>query len=311
MQTPSSSFIKNESGFLRVEISSSSLHSSIVSYLTQSLFINTKSLSHCCYSVPKSCLTLVIPWTVALQAPLPMGFPRQKYWSGLRFPSPGDLPKLSIYPVLLTGRRTLTTEILGMPTGKVQSLSRVQLFGTPRTADARLPCPSLSLRICSNSCSLSQWCHPPTSSSVVPISSCSQSFLALESFPMSQLFSSGDQSIGASASTLFHPMNIYCWFSLGLTDLMSLSTTELSSVFSSTAIWKHLFWGALPSLWFNSHMPTWLLLKTITLTIWNFFFNDSLFTIFSLHQERCLLGPKKHTYLLIFFIKSISHSYSC
>ena len=181
----------------------------------------------------------------------------------------------------------------------------------PRTADARLPCPSLSLRICSNSCSLSQWCHSPTSSSVVPISSCSQSFLALESFPMSQLFSSGDQSIGASASTLFLPMNIYCWFSLGLTDLMSLSTTELSSVFSSTAIWKHLFWGALPSLWFNSHMPTWLLLKTITMTIWNFFFNDSLFTIFSLHQERCLLGPKKHTYLLIFFIKSISHSYSC
>ena len=130
MQTPSSSFIKNESGFLRVEISSSSLHSSVVSYLTQSLFINTKSLSHCCCSVPKSCLTLVIPWTVALQAPLPMGFPRQKYWSGLRFPSPGDLPKLSIYPVLLTGRRTLTTEILGMPTGKVQSLSRVQVFGT-------------------------------------------------------------------------------------------------------------------------------------------------------------------------------------
>ena len=87
---------------------------------------------------------------------------------------------------------------------------------------ARLPCPSLSPRVCSNSCPLSQWCHPTISSSVVPFSSCPQSFPASGSFPMSQLFPSGGQSIGASASTSVLPMNIQGWFPLGWSGLISL-----------------------------------------------------------------------------------------
>ena len=101
----------------------------------------------------------------------------------------------------------------------------------------RLACPSLSPRVCSNSCPLSLWCHPTISSSVIPFSSCLQSFRASGSFPMSQLFTSGGQSIGASASIL--PMNIQEWFPLRLTGLISLLSKELSRVFSSTTFQKH------------------------------------------------------------------------
>ena len=82
---------------------------------------------------------------------------------------------------------------------------------------ARLPCPSATLRAYSNSCLLSQWCHPTISSSVVPFSSCLQSFPASGSFQMSQFFTSGGQSIGVSASSSVLPMNIQDWFPLGLT----------------------------------------------------------------------------------------------
>ena len=116
----------------------------------------------------------------------------------------------------------------------------------------RLPCPSLSPRICSNSCPLTQWYHLSISSSVTHFSSCPQSFPASVSFPMSQLFASGGQSIGASASVL--PMNIRSWFPLGLTGLSSLLFKELSRVFSSTTVWKHQFFGAQLSLWPNSHI---------------------------------------------------------
>ena len=85
---------------------------------------------------------------------------------------------------------------------------------------ARLPCPSLSPRVCSNSCPLSWWCHSTISSSVVTLSLCSQSFPASGSFSISWLFESGGQSVGASASVL--PMNIQGWFPLGLTGLVSL-----------------------------------------------------------------------------------------
>ena len=93
---------------------------------------------------------------------------------------------------------------------------------------ARLPCPSPSPRACSNSCPWSQWCHPTISSSVVPFSSCLQSFLASESFPMSQLFTPGGQNIGVSASAPVLPMNIQDWFSLGLASLISLHSNMLS-----------------------------------------------------------------------------------
>ena len=125
----------------------------------------------------------------------------------------------------------------------------------------RLPCCSLSPGVCSNSCTLSQWCHPAISSSVVPFSSCPKSLPASESFPMSQLFASGGQSIGVSASATVLPMIIQDWFPLGWTGLISLQSKGLSSVFSSTTIRKHWFFGAWPSSCSNSHICTWLLEK--------------------------------------------------
>ena len=128
--------------------------------------------------------------------------------------------------------------------------------------NTRLPCPSPSSRACSNSCPSSQWCHPTISSSVVPLSSCLQSFPASGSFLMSWLFTSDGQIIGVSASASVLPMNIQDWFPLGLTDLISLLCKWLSGVFSSTTIWKHQFFGAQPSLWSHSHIHTWLLEKS-------------------------------------------------
>ena len=92
---------------------------------------------------------------------------------------------------------------------------------------ARLPCPSLSPRACSNSRPLSQWCHPTISSFVIPLSSCLQSFPASGSFPMSQLIASDGQSIRASTSESVLPMNIQDWFPFGLTGLISLQSKGL------------------------------------------------------------------------------------
>ena len=105
-----------------------------------------------------------------------------------------------------------------------------------RLQHTRLPCPSPTPRPCSNSCSLSQQCHPTISSSVVPFSSCLQSFPAAGSFPTSQFFASDGQSIGASASASVLPMNIQDWFPLGLTGLISLQSKGFSKVFSHTTV---------------------------------------------------------------------------
>ena len=134
----------------------------------------------------------------------------------------------------------------------VPSHSRVLLFSTPWSTARRLPCPSLSPGACSNSYPLSRWCHPTISSSVVPFSSCLQSFPASGSFPMNLLFAAGGQSIGASASASVLPKNIQGWFPLGLTSLISLRSKGLSRVFSSTTIRKHQFFGTQPALWSNS-----------------------------------------------------------
>ena len=112
----------------------------------------------------------------------------------------------------------------------------------------RLPCPSLTSGAYSNSCPLSRWCHPTTSSSVTPFSSHLQSFPASGDFPVSQFFASGGQSIGVSASTSVFPMNIQDWFPLGLTGLISLQSKGLSRVFSNTTVQKHQFFGAQLSL---------------------------------------------------------------
>jgi len=123
---------------------------------------------------------------------------------------------------------------------------------------ARLPCRSPTPRACSNSCPSSWWCHPTTSSSVVPFSFCLQSFPASGSFPVSQFFASGDQSIGVSASASVLPMNIKDWFPLGLTGLIFLQSKGLSKVFSNTTVQKHQFFSTQLSLWSNSHNHPWL-----------------------------------------------------
>ena len=105
----------------------------------------------------------------------------------------------------------------------------------------RAPCQLPAPRAHPNSCPLSQWCHPTISSSVVPFSSCSQSFLASGSFPMSQLFSSGGQSIGVSASASVFPVNTQDWSPLGWTGWISLQSKGLSRVFSNTTVQKHQF----------------------------------------------------------------------
>ena len=126
---------------------------------------------------------------------------------------------------------------------------------------ARPPCPSPPSGAYSNSCPLSRWCHPTISSSVIPFSSCLQSFPVSGSFLMSWFFASGGQSIGASASASVLPMNIQDWFPLGWTGWSSLQYKGLSRVFSNTTIQKHQFFGAQLSLWSNSHIHTWLLEK--------------------------------------------------
>ena len=113
---------------------------------------------------------------------------------------------------------------------------------------ARLPCASPTPGACSNSCPSSQWCHPTISPSVIPFSSCLQSFPASGSLPMSHFFISGSQSIGASASAFVLLMNIQDWFSLGLTGLISLQSKGLSRVFSNTTVQKHQFFGIQLSL---------------------------------------------------------------
>ena len=148
-----------------------------------------------------------------------------------------------------------------MPISSVQFSHSVMLESSwPQGLQhTRLPCPSPNPRAYPNSCPSSRWCHPTISSCVIPFSSCLQSFLASGSFPMSQFFPPGSQSIWASASVL--PMNIQAWFPWGLTGLISLQSKGLSRVFSNTTVQKHQFFSTQLSLWSNSHIYTWLLEK--------------------------------------------------
>ena len=127
----------------------------------------------------------------------------------------------------------------------VQLLSNVWLFVTPWTEAHTLPCPSPFPKVCSNSCPSSQWCHPTISSSVIPISSCLQSFPASRSFPMIWLLSSGGRCIEVSASASVHSMKIQCWFPLRLPSLILLSQ-GLSRVFSITIVRRHQFFSTQP-----------------------------------------------------------------
>ena len=107
----------------------------------------------------------------------------------------------------------------------------------------RPPCPSPNPGVHSDSCPSSQWCHPAISSSVIPFSSCPQSLPASESFPMSQLFTSGGQSTGVSALASFLPKNTQGWSPLEWTVWISLQSKGLSRVFSNTTVQKHQFFA--------------------------------------------------------------------
>ena len=139
---------------------------------------------------------------------------------------------------------------------------------------SRLLCPTLSPRVCLNSCPLSQWCHPTISSSVAPFS-CPQFSPASGSFPMSQLFASGGQSIRVSASTLVLPMNIQDWFPLGWTGWISLQSKGLSGV-SPAPHFKSINSSALSFL-YSSTLTCIHTEKTITLTRWTFVSKVSVF----------------------------------
>ena len=158
---------------------------------------------------------------------------------------------------------------------------------------ARPPCPSPTCGACSNSCPSSWWCHPTISSSLLFLSSCLQSFPASGSFPMSQFFASGGQSIGVSASASVLPMNIQDWFPLGLTDLISLQSKGLFQCHSSKAsILRHSAFFIVQL----SH-PYVTTGKITALTIWAFiskatflFFNMlSRFVIAFIPRSKCLL----------------------
>ena len=114
-----------------------------------------------------------------------------------------------------------------------------------------------------NPCPSSPWCHPAISSSVVPFSSCPQSFPASGSFQMSQPFASGSQNIGVSASTSVLPKNTQDWFPSGWTGWISMQSKGLSRVFSNTTVQKHQFISAQLSLESNSHVHTWPLEKPL------------------------------------------------
>ena len=126
---------------------------------------------------------------------------------------------------------------------------------------ARPPCPSPTPGVHSNSRPSSRWCHPAISSSVDPFSSCPQSLPASESFPMSQLFTWGGQSIGVSASASVLPMDTQDWWPLGWTGWISFQSKGLSRVFSNTTVQKHQFFGAQLSSQSNSCIHTWPLEK--------------------------------------------------
>ena len=205
-------------------------------------------------SVPHQTPTLRVKPSVWLRAPL--SCPQSRRATPDRLPQSTPPAFWALYLVGHYRRQIHSLHV-------VQSLSRVQLFVTPYGLQhARLPCPSSSPRVCSNSCPLSQWYHPticPLSSPVIPFSSCPQYFPASGSFLIIWLFASGGQSIGASALAIVPPMNVQDRSPLGWIGWISSHSKGFSRVFSNTTVLKRQFFGTQSSLWSNSHIRTWLL----------------------------------------------------
>ena len=162
----------------------------------------------------------------------------------------------------------------------------------------RPPCPSPTPGIYSNSCPLNRWCHPTISSSVIPFSSCLQSFLASGPFPMSQFFASHGQSIRVLASTSVLPMNIQHWFPLGWTGWISLQSKGFSRVFSSTIVQKHQFFSVQLCSQSNSHIHTWLTRKSIALTR-QIFVSKVMSLLFNILSRFVIAFLPRRNYLLI------------
>ena len=146
--------------------------------------------------------------------------------------------------------------IRGSLNPSVQSLSHVWLIVIPWTAACQASLSITNSRVYSNLCPLSRWCHPTISSSVIPFSHL-QSFPASGSFQMSQLFTSGGQGTGVSASASFPPKKSQGWSPSKWTGWISLQSKGLSRVFSNTTVQKHQFFSAQLSLQSNSHIHTW------------------------------------------------------
>ena len=144
-------------------------------------------------------------------------------------------------------RRSRTVVIL-VQCSSVKSIFMFDPLQPHGPQHARPPCPPPNYRVYSNSCPLSRWCHPTTSSSVISFSSHLHSFSASGSFPVSHFFALSGQSIGISASVSVLPMNIQDWFPLRWTGWISLQSKELSRLFSNTTVQKHQFIGAQLSL---------------------------------------------------------------
>ena len=161
--------------------------------------------------------------------------------------------------------------------------------------------PSSITGVCLNSCPLSQWCYLSVSSSAAPFF-CLQSFPESGSFPMSWLFASAGQTIGASASASVLPANIQGWFPLGLTGLISLMPKGLSRVFCSTTVWKCQLLGAQPSLWSNSY-PYMTTGKSIALTI-QIFAGTMMTLLFDMLSRFVIIFLPRSKRLLILWLQS-------
>ena len=251
-----------------------SLNSYSIIVSTMLLLLLLVLLSH--FSCVRLCVTLR---TADCKAPVSMEFSRQEYWSGLPFPSPGDLPNPGIEhqsPALQADSLPLRYQeaqfvpydlVLLFPTNgfkysvQFSHSAMSDSLQLHESQHARPPYPSPSPGVHPNSCASSRWYHPAFSSSVVPFSSCPQSLPASESFPMSQLFASGGQSIGVSVSASVLPMNTQGLSPLEWTGWISLQSKGLSRVFSNATVQKHQFFSAQLSSQSNSHIHTWPLEK--------------------------------------------------
>ena len=212
--------------------------------------------------------SFVTPWTVAHQAPLPMGFSRRECWNGLPFPSPGIFPTQELNIHICSYKQSIYISMDCMTTHihlyyvkiqftSVQSLSRVRLFATPWIAahQASLSITNSQISLKCTSIELVM----PSSHLILcrSLSSCPQSLPASESFPMRQLFAWGSQSTGVSALASLLLKKSQGWSPSEWTGWISLQSRGLSRVFSNTAVQKHQFFRAQLSSQTNSHIHTW------------------------------------------------------